>query len=142
MSEYFPEPKSFKRRVKVELDFSSYGTKPELKNAASVDTSEFAKKVNLANLKSNVDKLDIDKVIYVETNLSNLKSKIDKLDGDELMSVDLSKLSNVVKNDVVKKDVHNAKIKNIENKIPNITKLATKTTLNPKINEVEGEIPI
>ena len=122
MSEYSPEPKSFKRRVKVELDLSSYGTKPELKNAASVDTSKFAKKVNLANLKSNVDKLDIDKVIYVETNLSNLKSKIDKLDVDELVSVDLSKLSNVVKNDVVKKDAHNAKIKNIEDKIPNITK--------------------
>ena len=142
MSEYFPEPKSFKRRVKVELDLSSYGTKPELKNAASVDTSKFAKKVNLANLKSNVDKLDIDKGIYVETNLSNLKSKIDKLDVDELVSVDLSKLSNVVKNDVVKKDAHNAKIKNIEDKIPNITKLATKTTLNPKTNEVKGEIPI
>ena len=142
MSEYFPEPKSFKRRVKVELDLSSCGTKPELKNAASVDTSKFAKKVNLANLKSNVDKLDIDKGIYVETNLSNLKSKIDKLDVDELVSVDLSKLSNVVKNDVVKKDAHNAKIKNIEDKIPNITKLATKTTLNPKTNEVKGEIPI
>ena len=51
-----------------------------------------------------------------------MKSKIDKLDVDELVSVDLSKLSNVVKNDVVKKDAHNAKIKNIEDKIPNITK--------------------
>ena len=71
-----------------------------------------------------------------------MKSKIDKLDVDELLSVDLSKLSNVVKNDVVKKDAHNAKIKNIEDKIPNITKLATKTTLNPKTNEVKGEIPI
>ena len=71
-----------------------------------------------------------------------MKSKIDKLDVDELVSVDLSKLSNVVKNDVVKKGAHNAKIKNIEDKIPNITKLATKTTLNPKTNEVKGEIPI
>ena len=55
--------------------------------------------------------------------------------------VDLSKLSNVVKIDVVKKDVCNAKIKNIEDKIPNITNWATETTLNTKINEVKGKIP-
>ena len=72
-----------------------------------------------------------------------MKSKIDKIDVDKLVpvSVDLSKLSDVVKNDVVKKDVYNAKIKNIEDKIPDITNLATKTTLNAKINEVKGEIP-
>ena len=79
----------------------------------------------------------------VPTNLNNLKSKIGKLDVDKLVSVpvDLSKLSDVVKNNFVKKDVYNAKIKNIEYKIPDITKLATKTTLNAKINEVKGEIP-
>ena len=55
--------------------------------------------------------------------------------------VDLSKLSDVVKNDVVKKDVFNAKIKHIEDKIPGITNLATKTTLNAKTNEVKSEIP-
>ena len=72
-----------------------------------------------------------------------MKSKVDKLDVNKLgpVSVDLSKLSNLVKNDVVKKDVHNAKIKNIEDKIPDITNLATKTTLNAKTNEVKGEIP-
>ena len=61
-----------------------------------------------------------------------MKSKIDKIDVDKLVpvSVDLSKLSDVVKNDVVKKDVYNAKIKNIEDKIPDITNLATKTTLS------------
>ena len=66
-----------------------------------------------------------------------MKSKVDKLDDDKLVPVpvDLSKLSDVVKNDVVKKDVYNAKIKNIEDKIPDITNLATKTTLNAKINE-------
>ena len=53
--------------------------------------------------------------------------------------VDLSKLSDVVKNDVVK-DVHNAKIKDIEDKIPDITNLATNTTLNTKTNEVKNEI--
>ena len=79
----------------------------------------------------------------VPTNLSNLKSKVDKLDVDKLVPVpvDLSKLSDVVKNDVVKKDVYNAKIKNIEDKIPDITNVATNTTLNAKINEVENKIP-
>ena len=77
------------------------------------------------------------------SNLGNLKSKVDKLDVDKLVPVpvDLSKLSDVVKNDVVKKDVYNAKIKNIEDKIPDITNLATNASLNAKINEVKGEIP-
>ena len=72
-----------------------------------------------------------------------MESKEDKLDVDKLVPapVDLSKLSDVVKNDVVKKDVYNAKIKNIEEKIPDITNLATNASLNAKINEVKGEIP-
>ena len=79
----------------------------------------------------------------VTTNLGNLKSKVDKLDVDKLVSVpvDLSKLSDTVKNDVIKKDRYNAQIKNIEDKIPDITNLATNTTLNAKINEVKNEIP-
>ena len=66
-------------------------------------------------------------------------NKIDELDVDKLLpvSVDLSKLSDVVKNDVIKKDVYNAKIKNIEDKKPDITNLATITTLNANINEVK-----
>ena len=95
MSEYFLDPKSLRERVKVELDLSNYATKADLRNATAVDTSKLAKKVDLANLKSNVDKLDIDKLKNVPTNLSNLKSKEDKLDVDKLIpvSVDLSKLS-------------------------------------------------
>ena len=54
--------------------------------------------------------------------------------------VDLSELSDVVKHDVVKKDAYNAKIKDIEDKIPDIINLATSTTLNAKINEVKKEI--
>ena len=79
----------------------------------------------------------------VPTNLSNLKSKVDKLDVDKSVPipVDLSKLSNVVKNDVVKKNVYNAKIKNIEDKIPDISNLAINASLNAKINEIKGEIP-
>ena len=107
MSEYFPEPKSLGERMKIELDLSNYATKAGLKNATGVDTSKFAKKIDLVNLKSNVDKcrLDIDKLKNVLISLSNFKSKVDKLDVDKLVPVpvDLSKLSDVVKNDVVKK---------------------------------------
>ena len=78
----------------------------------------------------------------VPTNLNNLKSKVAKLDVDKLLPVpvDLGKLSHVVKNDVAKKYVYNAKIKNIEDEIPDITNLATNTTLNAKINEVKSQI--
>ena len=67
-----------------------------------------------------------------------MKCKVDKLDVDKLIPVpvDLSKLSHLEKNDVVKKDAYNAKIKNVEDKIPNITILATKTTFSAIINEV------
>ena len=76
-------------------------------------------------------------------NLSILKTKVDKLDIDKLVPVptDLSKLSDVVNNDVVKKTEYDAKIKNIEDKIPDISNLATKSNLNTKINEVKNEIP-
>ena len=71
-----------------------------------------------------------------------MKSKVDNLDVDKLVPipVDLSKQkSNVIKNDVVKKDVYNAKTKHNEDKIPDITNVTTKTT---KITEVKGEMPI
>ena len=60
MSEYFKEPKSSGGRMKVELDLCNYATKLDLKNATGFDTSKFAKKVDLASLKSNVDYSDID----------------------------------------------------------------------------------
>ena len=78
---------------------------------------------------------------HVATNLSNLKGKVDKLDVDKLIPVPvgLSKLSDLVKNNVVKKDLYNAKIKNIKGKIPDITNLAitTNIALNANINEVK-----
>ena len=145
MSEYFPEPKFF-GKVKVESDLSNYTTKADLKNETGIDALSFAKRVDLANIKSNVDKLDIDKLKNVPTNLNNLKNKVDTLDVkdvDELIPVpvDLSKLSDVAKDDVVKKDVYSAKTKNVEDKMPDITNLATKTNTNAKINEVKCEIP-
>ena len=90
--------------MKVELDLSNYATKGDLKNAAGVDTSQFPKKVDLADLKSDVDKLDIHKFENVRTNLSHFKNKVDKVDTDKLVPVpvDLIKLSDVVKKDVAK----------------------------------------
>ena len=84
MSQYFPKPyRNFGRNINVKVDLSNYATKSDLKNITQIDTSIFALKTNLASLKTEVDKLDIDKLGPV--------------------SVDLSELSDVVKNDVVKK---------------------------------------
>ena len=75
--------------------------------------------------------------------LNNVKIKVDKLDFDKLVPVpdDLNKVSDPVKNNVVKKDVCNAKIKYIEDEISDSTDLGIDTTLNAKINEIKGEIP-
>ena len=93
-------------------------------------------------LKYNAYKLDIDKLKNVPSNLNNLKSKVYKLDADKLVPVlvDLSKLSDVVKNNVVKRDVLNAQIKSIEDKMPDITNVVANTTLNAKINKVKGDL--
>ena len=85
MSQYFPPYRSSRRNITAELDLSSYATKTDLKNVTHVDVSSSALKTNLANLKTKktVDKLDIAKLTPVPD--------------------DLAKLSNVVKNDAVKK---------------------------------------
>ena len=103
LSEYFPRPNFLEANRKVELDLSNYVIETDFKNVAGVDTSSFAKKTGLASLKSNVNKLDIDKLKNVQFHLSNLKIKVDKLDANKLvpLPVDLSKLSDAVKNHVV-----------------------------------------
>ena len=85
---------------------SNYGTKSDLKNTTGVDALDFAEKIHSANLKSDVDKLDIGKLKNVPSGLS---SKVDKLDIGKLENtpVVLSKRSNLVKNDVVKKIEYN-----------------------------------
>ena len=98
MSQYFPKPfRSFGGNINAKIDLSYYVTKTELKNVKHFDTSSFALKTNWASLKTEVDKLDFDKLAPVP--------------------VDLSKLSDVVKNDAVKKTVHDklaAKVNNID----------------------------
>ena len=82
MSQYFPTPLNHKENIKVEIDLSNYATKKDINDITHVGTSNFALKTNLANFKTEADKLDVDKLATVP--------------------VDLSKLSNVVKNDVKK----------------------------------------
>ena len=67
MSKYFPEPRSLGGRVQFESDLSNYATKADSKFATAMDTTTLAKQVDLAHLKSSVDKLDIDKLKYVPT---------------------------------------------------------------------------
>ena len=115
-----------------------YWTKADLKNTTGVDTSKVAKKFDPGCLKFNVHKLDIDKLKSVTSNWSNLKSEVDKPHVNKLVAdpVDLIKVSNVVKNDVVKRDVYNVKIKTIEDKKPDINKFTTNASLNAEMNEV------
>ena len=128
--------------INVKVDLSNYATKLDIKNISHDDTSSFALKTNLANLKVEVDKLDIDKLVT--------------------FPLDLSKLSDVVKNDVAKKNVYDklvAKVDNIntsdfalktkcqtdktelENKILDTSSPVKKTDYNTKMTEIEGKIP-
>ena len=99
---YYPPYKSSSNNVKVELDLTNYATKTDLKNITRVDVTTYASKTNLAVLKIEVDKIDVDKL--------------------KTTPADLAKLSNVVKNDVVQKTDYNAKATSIEGQIAVITK--------------------
>ena len=100
-SQYFP-PYESTNNIKVELDLANYATKDDVINITHVDVSSYATKTNLAALKSEVDKADVDKL--------------------KTTPADLAKLSNVVKNDVVKKTDYNTKVTSIENQIAGVTK--------------------
>ena len=96
MSQYFPKSYGpFGRDINVKVDLSNYATKAEIKNISHGDTSSFALKKNLASLKTEVDKLGIDKLAPVP--------------------VDLSKLSDAVRNNVVKKDVYDKLVAKVDN---------------------------
>ena len=136
MSQYFPPYNNSSNNIKVELDLSNYATKDDVKNITHVDVSSYATKTNLAALKTEVDKIDTDK----------LKTIPD----------DLAKLSIVAKNEVAKKTDFSAddyvkktkfsgdinylddKIDKVEKKIPDVSSLETKrnvTTLIKNLND-------
>ena len=101
-SQYFPPYESSSKNIKVQLDLTNYATKDYVKNITHVDVSSYATKTNLAALKSEVDKIDVRKL--------------------KAVPVDLAKLTNVVKNDVIKRTDYNTKVTSIETKIAGLTK--------------------
>ena len=100
---YYPPYKSSSNNIKVELDLTNYATKTDLNNITHVDTSSFASKTNLAALKSEANKIDVDKL--------------------KTAPVDLAKLTNAVENDLVKKTVYDTKVTTIEGQLAGITKI-------------------
>ena len=99
---YYPPYKSSSNNIKVKLDLTNYATKTDLKNITHADVSSFASKTNLAALKTEIDKIDVDKL--------------------KTTPVDLVKLTNAAENDLVKTTDYNAKVTSMEGQIAGITK--------------------
>ena len=110
MSQYFPPYRGHIADVKVALDLTNYATKFDLKNVTHVDTSNFALKTNLASIKTEVNKLDIDKLVPVPN--------------------DLAKLSNIVKSDVVKKAEYGRLVTKVNNIVTTGFVLKTKNDID------------
>ena len=102
MTQYYPPYRSYSNNIKVKLYLVNYATKTDLKNITHLDVSSFASKTNLAALKTEVDKIDPDKL--------------------KTTPADLAKLTNAIENDVVKKTDYNAKVTSIEAQIVGLTK--------------------
>ena len=142
MSQYFPKPYDpFSGDINVKGDLSNYATKADIKNISHVDTSSFALKTNLANLKTEVDKLDIDKLMPVPTDLSRLSNVVrnyvvKKADYSKLVT----KVDNIDTSGLVKKTNYNTKITETEGKIPDTSGLLKNTDYNTKITEIESKI--
>ena len=154
MSQYFPEPcRSFGGNINVKVDLSNYATKADLKNLTHADTLSFALKPSLASLKTEFDKLDIDKLAPVlvnnidtsgfvlktkcQTDKSELEKKVP--DGSDL--VKKSKLTEL-ENKIL--DVSGLATKTaltaVENKIPDVSSLVKKTNYDTKISELEKKL--
>ena len=102
MSQYYPPYRSSRNNVKVELDLGNYATKTDLNNITHVDVSSFASETNLAALKTEVDKIDADRLKTAPT--------------------DFAKLTNAIEHDVVKKTDYNTKVTSIKAQIAGLTK--------------------
>ena len=149
MSQYFPSYRSSGRNIKVELDLSSSATKSDLKNVTHLDVSSFGLKTDLANLKTEVNKIDIAKLTPVPDDLAMLSNVVE---NDVVKKTELNKLVTKVDNidttgfvlkttyDTGKSDLEK-KISEAEKKIPNTSGLVKKTNYSSKITEIEGKIP-
>ena len=134
----FPTPLSDYENIKVNIDLTNYATKKDINDITHVDTSNFALKTNLANLKTEVDKLDIDKLVPIPNGLSKLSNAV-KNDVVKKTVYDklVAKVDNIDTSDFLLKTNYNTKITELENKIPDISGLAAKTALTT----VENKIP-
>ena len=138
MSQYFPKPyESFGGDINVEVGLSNYATKTDIKNISHVDTSSFALKTNLAGLKTEVDKLDTDKLVPVPVDLRKLSDVVQKTEYDKLVS----KVDNIDTSGFVLKTKYDADKSELENKIPDTSGLVKKADYDSKISEIEGKIP-
>ena len=150
--QYFPKPcRSFKGNVKAELDLSSYAAKAELKNATGVHASELAAKSGLASSKiDKIDKIDIDWLKTVPVDLSKLSNVVSngivkKKNGynkliDKVNNVDASGFVLKTKYDTHKLDLQK-KISDADKKIPDTNGLVKKTYYSAKASEIENKIP-
>ena len=136
MSTFYPEPyKRFSRDINVTVDLSNYARKTGFKNVTHADTSRFA---NLADLKTEVDELGIDKLVPVPTDLSKLsnvvKNGVDKKDVYDKL---VSKVNNIDTSDFVLKTKYDTDKTELEKKIPNVTDFVK----TEKLTELEKQIP-
>ena len=124
------------------MNLSNYATKANIKNISHVDTSSFALKTNLATLKTEADKLDIDKLVSIPEDLSKLSDvvKSDVVKKTEYYIL-VGKVNNTDTSDFVLKTKYNSDKTQLENKIPDTSDLAEKTNYNTKIKELENKIP-
>ena len=142
MSQYFPKPdESFDGDIHVRIDLSNYATKVDIKNITHVDTSSFALKTSVANLTTEADKLDIDKLKPAPTDLSKLSdvvknNVVKKTDYNKLVT----KVNNIDTSGLVKTTDYNTKITEIKGKIPDISDLVKKANYNSKITDIENKL--
>ena len=138
MSQYFPKPyEPFGGGINVKVDHSNYATKADIKNISHVDTSGFALKTNLANLKTEVDKLDIYKSVPIPLDLIKLSDVVKK----DIYHKLVTKVNNIDTNGFVLKAKYDTGKSELENKIPDSSGLVKKTDRNTKITKIESKIP-
>ena len=139
MSQYFPKPfRNFGGNIKVKVDVSNYSTKTDLKNVTHVDTSSFAVKTNLASPKTEVDKLDIDKLAPAPVDLSKLSDEVKNYVAKKAVYDKLvAKVNNIDTNDFVLKTKYQADKAELEKKILDVTYFIQKR----KLTELENKIP-
>ena len=129
MSQYFRKPfRSFGGNINIKVDLSNYATKTDLKNVTHVDTSSFALKTNVASLKTEVDKLYIDKLAPVSVDFSELSDAV-KIDVVKKAAYDklVAKVNNIHTSDFVLKPKYQTDKTELEKKIPNVTDFVKKS---------------